>query len=281
MTDEGIYRTAGYTCPTCHGPLREFQHRWVCDECPAMLIAVEDFRSACADVGANATTPVELGEPEPSDTLCPICERPMTKRTVGYARVRTGTHLTCDRHGLWLPQDVLTKTFARLSVRYVHSGGGYEGPGRIRRSASDGLTITRWRDRPRHRAKTLTPINVYGDRTLRCPACADRDLVFVGDRWACEGCRGVFVQTAAVEALVGDMIGAVWQMPAPVGTPGTRTCPICAQALATETLEGVTVDRCAGHGVWFDPAELEAVLQHADAAARPHGLVGWLRRLFG
>ena len=53
----------------------------------------------------------------------------------------------------------------------------------------------------------------------------------------------------------------------------------------------MTVDRCAAHGVWFDPEELPAALQHAagivarndarddgriDVAA---GLGSWLRRL--
>jgi Zn-finger nucleic acid-binding protein len=43
-------------------------------------------------------------------------------------------------------------------------------------------------------------------------------------------------------------------------------------------LEGATIDRCPAHGVWFDPQELETVLQRAGT--EPTGVVAWLRRLF-
>jgi len=43
-------------------------------------------------------------------------------------------------------------------------------------------------------------------------------------------------------------------------------------------LEGVTIDRCDVHGVWFDDRELEQTLHHSSAP--PHGLVAWLKRLF-
>src|SRR5688572_29823489 len=95
------------------------------------------------------------------------------------------------------------------------------------RAASDGLMITTWRDRPRKRAKTMTPVNVYADQKLRCPACGDRELVFMGDRWTCDGCHGLFVQTAALAALVEEMTGQPWQAPAVAGAPGSRSCPVC------------------------------------------------------
>jgi Zn-finger nucleic acid-binding protein len=102
--------------------------------------------------------------------------------------------------------------------------------------------------------------------------------VFLVDRYACDECHGVFVENAALEALVAEMTSAPWQIPAAVGAPGPRACPICAGTLDVETLEGATIDRCARHGVWFDPQELEAVLQHAGTP--PSGIVGWLKRLF-
>ena len=48
--------------------------------------------------------------------------------------------------------------------------------------------------------------------------------------------------------------------------------------MIVELLEGVTIDRCAGHGVWFDDSELQAALHHASA--EPTGLGGWIKQLF-
>jgi len=47
-----------------------------------------------------------------------------------------------------------------------------------------------------------------------------------------------------------------------------------------EPLEGETVDRCAEHGVWFDPAELEGALQHAAGVEPATERRSWLWRLF-
>jgi hypothetical protein len=78
------------------------------------------------------------------------------------------------------------------------------------------------------------------------------------------------------------MTGEPWSIPAAAGGFGERSCPICAAALVVETMSGVKIDRCPIHGVWFDPQELETVLQHSveTLAGRPAGLVGWLKRLF-
>lgn len=48
--------------------------------------------------------------------------------------------------------------------------------------------------------------------------------------------------------------------------------------MIVEVLEGVTIDRCDVHGVWFDDPELEQALHHSSAP--PDGLVAWLKRLF-
>jgi hypothetical protein len=39
----------------------------------------------------------------------------------------------------------------------------------------------------------------------------------------------------------------------------------------------VTIDRCEGHGVYFDPNELQTALEHA---AEPHHVGSFLQRLF-
>lgn len=276
-------------CPACASPLREYQQRYCCDDCGGMLIEIADFESACLDLTSEATVEVHDREPSTAERppICPVCTQAM-----GTCRVRIagkqvgGTFSTCERHGLWFGRGVLAAVFARIGRSLIGYTGGYKHGDHTRQrfqprssgDASEGLSITAWRHRPRKRAQTLTPINAYGDRALPCPVCTNRALVFMGDRYACEGCRGLFVETAALEALVAEMTSAPWQMPAATGAPGPRACPICGVALGVETLEGASIDRCPTHGVWFDPHELEAALQVAGSP--PTGLAGWLRRLF-
>ena len=47
-----------------------------------------------------------------------------------------------------------------------------------------------------------------------------------------------------------------------------RSCPSCGGAMAHDDLEGVPVDRCVDHGIWFDEAELQAAL-HTAGINRP------------
>ena len=288
MTD--VYRTPALVCPACASPMREFANRLICDACSGMLIGLDDFRSACADM-VGSDIDVELYDLEASEAeakpVCPKCQRELAvcKLRVGRKKMR-GAFSTCARDGLWFGRDVLPSVFAVISRKIVGPRFDAAG-GHTRRtyqpssggSASDGLTIARWRNRPRKRAQTLNPINAYSDRTLRCPQCAERELVFMADRWGCENCRGTFVQAAALEALVSEMIDAPWAMPAMIGSGScARVCPVCVTPMTEDTLDGVTIDRCPEHGVWFDPNELEVVL--VREGDRPTGIIAWLRRLF-
>jgi Zn-finger nucleic acid-binding protein len=285
-----VYRTAAMLCPACSSPLREYQHRYCCDACEGILIELADFELACLDMTTEAK--VEIFDRAPSKAehppICPICTQPM-----GTCRVKVGTKwidgdiTTCERHGLWFDEGVMAGVFALVSRAIIGHVAGTKGGGHHTRrlfqerasgDASEGLSIAAWRSRPRKRSPTLTPVNAYRDQKLPCPRCTGRELSFLADRYGCDACHGVFVENAALEALVADMTSKPWQMPAPVGTPGGRACPICASALGVETLEGASIDRCEAHGVWFDPDELESVLQHA--ASPPTGVIGWLRRLF-
>jgi Zn-finger nucleic acid-binding protein len=241
-----------------------------------MLIGVDDFQLACEDLLVEA--PVTLFDQRKAEKpICPRCTKPM-----GVCRVKVkdkklpGEFSFCERDGLWFGRDVLSGVFATLTRKYLGYVGGQRG-----RSSYD-LSIQSWRDRPRKRDKTLTPVNAYRDQTLLCPACRSSPLRFYGDRYGCDQCRGCFVQTAALEGLVAEMTGEPWSIPAAAGGFGERSCPICAAALVVETMSGVKIDRCPIHGVWFDPQELETVLQHSveTLAGRPAGLVGWLKRLF-
>ncbi|MEO8699258.1 MAG: zf-TFIIB domain-containing protein [Kofleriaceae bacterium] len=286
------YRTPGRTCPNCPGAaLREFQDRYICDNCQGILIGVADFTSAAADL-IHATPAIEYRDEEPTNTPCPLCERPLSScLLVINASDKTAKPkdrvLRCAHDGLWFGEGVLATMFALISRRWYQPtfpdplGGGEVGrDGIMHRSgpATQGLRISDWRARPRARAKTLSPVNAYADRTLACPACATA-LQFLGDRYVCESCTGVFVENAPLIAMVSEMTRQLWALPAAIGSAGPRACPICQKALGVELLEGVTIDRCLTHGVWFDQAELGAALAHVTGELDP-GLRAWLRRLF-
>jgi Zn-finger nucleic acid-binding protein len=96
-----------------------------------------------------------------------------------------------------------------------------------------------------------------------------------GERWPCASCDGAFVENPALEQMMGEMRKAPWELPEAAGEAGARACPACAEAMVVQHLEGVEVDRCAAHGVWFDAGEL-AIALHGSAPPR-----GWLARLLG
>jgi hypothetical protein len=118
--------------------------------------------------------------------------------------------------------------------------------------------------------------SAYTEMTLRCPDC-QRDLVPLGERYGCEGCGGVFVETAALQMMVEDMTRRPWPPPPSTGATGARCCPVCASKMVVDLVEGEVVERCAPHGFWFDPDELGAMLSHSASA--PEGPVARLRRL--
>jgi hypothetical protein len=146
-------------------------------------------------------------------------------------------------------------------------------------AADRGLAISQWgQNRPR--AHTLF-VSAHKDVALACPAC-NVPLAYQGDRWSCATCHGLFVETEALVAMVCEMALAPWEMPAVAGKPGDSACPICKTCespMVVEELEGVTIDRCDIHGVWFHDHQLEQALLHASAPH--HGIGHWLKRLFG
>jgi Zn-finger nucleic acid-binding protein len=152
------------------------------------------------------------------------------------------------------------------SIANAFGGGG---------TASAGLAISHWGEQ-RPRAHTLF-VSAHKNVKLECPACR-LALAYQGDRWGCQKCRGLYVENEALVAMVREMALAPWELPASSGKPGERACPICKTPMRTELLEGVTVDRCDIHGVWFDEHELEQALHHSSPP--PPGLGAWLKRLF-
>ncbi|MBX3160524.1 MAG: zf-TFIIB domain-containing protein [Deltaproteobacteria bacterium] len=104
----------------------------------------------------------------------------------------------------------------------------------------------------------------------------------------------MFVENAALEAMVTEMARQPWRLPAPQarahggheGDPyrdrlndgEVRGCPACQGAMVDEQIATVVIDRCATHGLWFDQGELATAL--ANAVEPPKGLGAWLKRVF-
>ena len=293
------YRTSGRACPTCgNSALREFGDRLVCDECSSMLLTSDDLAKSIHELDGLSGA-VAFSHVSPSQKPCPRCQGAMTSAVVVVGNTRIyGTSLHCEQHGVWISQGALAGAFA-LASRSNHShvsGRAYGGAGNLGNvpggrggltnldgirstfssgPASAGLAIGQWAD-SRPRVHTLF-VSAYKDRTLGCPSCTDTKLSFEGDRWTCNSCNGCFVEDAALSAMVSEMSGTPWQPDAAKGGPGERVCPVCKKPMIVEVLEAVTIDRCEGHGVYFDPDELQATLAHA---AEPHHVTSWVSRLF-
>jgi ribosomal protein L37AE/L43A len=297
-----MYRTSGRACPTCDNPaLREFGERLVCDECSGMLLTAEDLAKSINELDGR-TDVTAISDEEPGGKRCPRCDGELELATVGVGKMRLyGRLFHCAKDGVWVPQPVLAGAFA-LASRRSHAGsahntrayGGVSGGSAMpgvsgstigamnsvasafgRGSATSGLAISHWYE-SRPRVHTLF-VSAFKDRTLGCPACKDTRLEFRGDRWACDACGGCFVEDAALSAMVMEMTNQPWEVPAIKGGPGERACPVCKEPMLVEVLEAVTIDRCAGHGVYFDPDELQTALAHA---AEPHHVGSLLKRLF-
>ena len=288
------YRTTTNSCPTCSAHLHEFAKRLVCDACGGMFLEDADFEKACGEL-SGLIVPCDFRDVAPGDVPCPRCSVMMDdcKITLGKHKLRMAFK-HCRQHGLWCGPDVLTGAFAVVG-HGVSAGAGVHGGARDadRRGldglplarhgpASSALSISRWGSRAKKRDPGPPPVDAYRDRALPCPACdptLERMLAFAGARWSCGGCRGVFVERAAFEALVSEMSGAPYVLPEVAGPSGPRACPVCVEPMIAVALGTPTVDRCATHGIWFDDAELGAALIDLGTP-QTRGVLAWAKRLF-
>lgn len=103
------------------------------------------------------------------------------------------------------------------------------------------------------------------DTFATCPVC-DIALQPQGARFVCDRCGGVLVGESELLELMRELDAnraLEWPASAP---PTNRRCPRCAAMMTGVRMEGVRVERCVAHGVWFDCGELAMVLApDADA----------------
>jgi Zn-finger nucleic acid-binding protein len=103
-----------------------------------------------------------------------------------------------------------------------------------------------------------------GPLTL-CPRCG-HDLEPLPAALACTACHGVWVGEPEVARRLRERCRTD---PGPLTFAGGHgpvlPCPVCWDPMEVRSLEGVTVDRCPKHGLWFDVEELERTLRVVQA----------------
>lgn len=268
--------------------MREFQGRLVCDQCGGMQLAMADLERQL-----SASAQLQVIDDTQTQRACPRCDRLLSQCRVSLGKLELDAEiLHCTTDGLWLGKDVLEGILTQVG-QHNHRGVGTRGGGPMggigigmrggnsitavdaafARGPSDPNEPLRWWDKPRPRVHTPFA-SALSAQHLACPTCAGK-LHLHGDRWGCDAGDGVFVEYAALEAMLAEMANAPWETPPLDGPQGTRACPACNRTMALQDIEGVTIDRCASHGIWFDTGELERALQHTGEPK-----TGWFRRVF-
>lgn len=105
---------------------------------------------------------------------------------------------------------------------------------------------------------------IYRDGAHTCPRCGSE----LGERSlgrSCARCRGLWIDEEVLAQRWRQITG---HSPLPTFSPRSDgaprlECVACGSPMEKVTLGSVELDRCDGHGVWFDAGEL----QRADAVA--------------
>jgi Zn-finger nucleic acid-binding protein len=252
-------------CAECQSLLREFAGRLICDACGALLVPHGDLVDV---LGGD----VRVIDDTPTQRVCPRCDGRLRacRISVDGSELDHDT-LHCKRDGVWLAggmlEDILEGLGRESHVGSPGAGGGggvQRGPGMPFGTSfsADGAS---GRDPLWFRARKARPMkgtpfqSAFAGQSLTCPACAV-ELSALTDRYTCSRCKGVFVETAALEEMMAGMRGEPWQLPLPSGGPSRRGCPVCGRPMTLEHVEAIELDRCRTHGVWFDDEELADTL---------------------
>ena len=268
------------------------------------MLSTAELEHTIVEQGGNKPVIVDR---ETVEKLCPRCEREMhpCRIRAGKASLDSGAH-HCYGDGVWFDGGRIEKLFERVGHNVFGAGhargtatmlggalgnivagiggniGGVGAHGlgaamaavtEAFRPTGGGNEILRWWDKPRPRVHVPFASALAG-QTLACPECSST-LRQKASVWACDDGHGVFIEPPALEAMVFEMTHASWQLPAATTAVGKGHCPACRKAMTAQPLEGVAIERCADHGVWFHAGELERVLHHSGQPAH-----GWLGRLF-
>lgn len=91
-----------------------------------------------------------------------------------------------------------------------------------------------------------------------CPRCDEvLDEVMTGGM-ACPRCAGAWLARAVVSEAFHD---PKWPQGHAMWWRAELKCPTCKEIMQALEIEGLVIDRCALHGVWFDAGELERLMK--------------------
>lgn len=123
-----------------------------------------------------------------------------------------------------------------------------------------------------------------------CPVCRI-SLSQAGFTERCPQCTGAWIHEDALVGMMQERTSAPmeslpWQ---PRELDQERACAVCQKPMQAVSLGTVALDRCADHGVWFDPEELASVMKQAKqlkTEPKPtdddhRGILGSIAKLFG
>jgi Zn-finger nucleic acid-binding protein len=188
----------------------------------------------------------------------------------------------CRRHGVWFAADELPRALQ-------YAGGAKPMPPRpwyqqLADDLADDLYTT-WeprdlaalerdeRQRPLQRPAAASPVagqSPYRDSQLACPACT-AGLRRFRDRLCCDTCNGIMLGVADLEAAIQELTAVSPELGFTQDAPGSRSCPCCQSTMVRCRLDvqlmderpqlRPELDRCDGHGVWFDAEELAKVFE--------------------
>jgi Zn-finger nucleic acid-binding protein len=124
-----------------------------------------------------------------------------------------------------------------------------------------------------------------------CPVCSVA-LSQAGFTERCPKCTGAWIHEDALVGMMQERTSAMVFLPwQPRERDAERACAVCTKPMQAVSLGTVALDRCAEHGVWFDPEELASVMKQAkqfkaDPKSGGHdddhrGILGSLAKLFG
>lgn len=132
------YRDRELPCPACAKPLREFQHRLVCDACNGIMVALADLSGAIEDL--TSVVPQFAWDHEtPSQRTCPTCRTKMTVCKIVLEIEGTELHPKpeldrCEAHGVWFDHLELAKVLEKAAGK----GHGAKTPSTARSKMPDG-----------------------------------------------------------------------------------------------------------------------------------------------
>src|SRR4051794_38186320 len=113
------YRDTELACPACTRPLREFQHRLVCDACNGIMVSLADLAAAVEDLTSVAPS-FEWEHEHPSKRACPQCRAPMIAGRIVLHLEDDTEHPRpeldhCATHGVWFDHEKLAKVLEKVA----------------------------------------------------------------------------------------------------------------------------------------------------------------------